>query len=49
MYVLEKVRSMTKTEKKKREKLESLIKHEGERKKERFKIKQRQRAAHILV
>jgi hypothetical protein len=32
MYVFKKMRSRTKTKKKQREKLESLIKHEGERK-----------------
>ncbi len=45
---LKKTRSRTKTERKQREKLELLIKHEGGEKK-RLRIRQRQRAAHTGV
>jgi hypothetical protein len=45
----EEARNRIKAERKQREKLESLIRHEGDRKKERLRIRQRQRAAHTGV
>ncbi len=49
MYASKKTRSRTKTKTKERKKMESLIRHEEERKKEILKIKQRQKTAHIGV